>query len=432
LTEDSGPAAKGRPYPFFFTWSEQRSPTPLNIVSGSGAWFHTEEGADWLDLGSMVFQLNAGHGHPRIVEAVREQASALCAAAPNAVFPAKVALAERLLDMAPPGFSKVFFTLGGSDAVENALKIARLFTGRHKLLSRYRSYHGATMGALSLTGDWRRPPVEPGLPGVVRALDCYCERCPFGREPGSCARECSAHIGDLLELEGAGTVAAVVLEPVPGASGVLVPPPGYWDDVRRACDEHGTLLVADEVLTGFGRTGRWLACEHMGVVPDMITLGKALTGGYAPLGAVLVHERVASHFEAHPLYAGLTGYGHPLGCAAGLAAVQVYEEEGLVARAAELGPVLLEILCGIAERAGERIPFVRGIGLLAAMEIEASGAEWQSLGVALAARHLHVHLRPRLGMVLLAPPLCVAESDLRHGLGLLEEAIAESMPGSSK
>jgi taurine---2-oxoglutarate transaminase len=415
-------------YPFFFTWSEQRSASPLRLASGRGAWFSTEEGERWLDLGSMVFQANAGHGHPRIVEAIREQASRLCLGAPNAIFPAKIELAERLLDMAPPGFSKVFFTLGGSDAVENALKMARLATGRHKLLSRYRSYHGATMGALSLTGDWRRPPLEPGLPGVVRALDCYCDRCPFGKSVDSCSRECAAHIAEVLDLEGPRSIAAVVLEPVPGASGVLVPPPGYWADVRRACDAHGTLLIADEVLTGFGRTGRWLACEHMGVTPDMITLGKALTGGYATLGAVLVHERVACCFEESPLYAGLTGYAHPLGCAAGAAAIKVYEEEGLVAKAAELEPTFLEALRAMAGRHGSRIPFVRGLGLLAAMEIEATPEEWLALEAAVRDRRVHVHLRSRLGMVLLAPPLCIEKEDLLHGLGLLDEAIAESMP----
>ena len=272
--------------PFFFTWSKQRGATGLEIVGGEGPWFETADGARWLDFGSLVYSANLGHGHPRMIAAIKAQADRLCLAMPKSVFPEKRALANRLLELAGEGFTKVFFTLGGSEANENAIKMARLATGRFKVLSRYRSYHGATMGALSLSGDYRRPPLEPALVGAIKAMDCYCDRCPFGQSLASCHRECAAQIDEVLRIEA--NVAAVFLEPVPGANGVLVPPDDYWPRVREACDRSGALLVADEVLTGFGRCGRWLAHQRWGVTPDMITMSKGLTAGYGVLGAVVV------------------------------------------------------------------------------------------------------------------------------------------------
>ncbi len=394
----------------------------MALTGGQGAYFETadEDGARtrWLDLGSFSYQANLGHGHPRMVEALQKQAAALGLAMPDAIFPAKTALAERLLALAPEGFSRVFFTLGGAEAVENAIKIARSYTGRYKLISRYRSYHGATMGALSLSGDWRRPLLEPGLPGVVRALDCYCERCPFGKELASCGRECAHHIGQLMMLEGAESVAAVVLEPVVGANGVLVPPVEYWPLVREACDRHGALLIADEVLTGFGRTGRYFGFEHFDVVPDMICVAKGLTGGYAPLGAVLVHERVAEHFDENVLACGLTNYAHPLGCAAGLEALHIYEDEHLVERSAALGQVLLERLRQFAAddavKAAE--PMVRGLGLLAAVELSLSAPDWRELARVLREKSVYVHLYPQRGLIVFAPPLCIEEDALVGGV----------------
>ena len=409
-------------YPFFFTWSQHQRATPVAMTGGDGAYFTTADGTRWLDLGSLSYQANLGHGHRGIIDAIKRQADQLCMTTPNAVFPAKRELAERLLALAPDGFSKVFFTLGGAEAIENAIKMSRLVTGRHKLVSRYRSYHGATMGAVTLSGDWRRAPVEPGLPGVIHAMDCYCDRCPFGQSLDSCQRECARHIGQVLDLEGPRSVAAVVMEPVVGANGVLIPPPEYWPMVREACDRHGTLLVADEVLTGFGRTGRCFAVEHDGVVPDMITLAKGLTGGYAPLGAVLVHERVAAHFDDNTLACGLTNYAHPLGCAAGLAALDAYRDEDLFTRAAALESTLLDPLRQLAERA-HAVTHVRGRGLLAAIEMELSESGWATLSSELAARRLFVHLYPGRGTLILSPPLNIPAPVLEAGLASCIEAI---------
>ncbi len=413
-------------HPFFFTWSAQRSAVPQAIVGGEGAKLRTADGAEWLDFASLSYQANLGHGHRRIVEAIKRQADDLLLTTPSGIFPAKTELARRLLEKAPPGFSKVFFTLGGAEATENALKIARMVTGRHKLVSRYRSYHGASMGALSLSGDYRRPPLEPGLVGVVHVLDCYESRTPGGAsvlDGGGSADT----IARTLELEGGKSVAAVFLEPVPGANGVLVPPAGYWDEVRAACDRHGALLVADCVLNGFGRLGSYYGFEAVGTAaPDMITLSKGLTGGYAPLGAVLVHDRIARHFEEHVLYAGLTFYGHPLGVAAGLEAVRVYDDERLVDRAAALGARLGGEIAALQDRHPALVRRTRGRGLLWGLELEVDDARWSRIELELGKRHLMTHPNKRIRTLIVSPPLVIGEPDLDRGTHLLEEALVAS------
>lgn len=392
--------------PYFHTWSQQGQPAELMLAGGQGSYLHTTDGRRILDLGSLSFQASLGHGHPQMVAAIQEQAALLCMAPPNADFPVKRELSEKLLGLAPPGFSKVFFTLGGAEANENAMKIARLATGRLKFLSSYRSYHGATMGALALTGDYRRPPLEPTMGNVVHVLP-----------------DRIADLEATMEQEGPGTIAAVFMEPIPGANGVYLPSKDYWPRMRAACDKHGTLLVADEVLTGFGRTGRCFGFEHEGVVPDMITLAKALTGGYAPLGAVLVHERVAAHFDSNILYAGLTNYAHPLGCAAGLAALAICDKEGLYRRAAVLEPVVLGALRRLCKEHPFLVTAARGRGLLAAIDVEGSADFWLRLRRELSERAIAVHAYPARKLIVLAPPLNIAEAELIEGLESLRGAI---------
>ena len=415
-------------YPFFFTWTAQSGAKPFELTGGQGAWFTTGDGGRWLDLGALSYQVNAGHGQQRIVDAIKRQADQLCLSAPNAVFPAKTELANRMLAMAGPGFSKVFFTLGGAEANENAIKIARQVTGRMKLVSRYRSYHGASMGALSLTGDWRRPPLEPGIPGVVHVQDCYCDRCPFGQRVETCKRECATNIDSTMQLEGPHTVAAVFLEPVPGANGVLVPPAEYWPIVRAACDREGALLVADEVLTGFGRTGKPFGFQHWDVVPDLITVAKGLASGYATIGAVIVHERVARHFDDHVLACGLTYYAHPIACAAALETMKLYEDENMYDNAARLGPILRRELDATAARIGAR-SFVRSLGLLGALEIEAPSDAWQRLGAELGKRRLSLHVDPKRGTAIFAPPLCITEDELVTGMRSFGDAAVAAFGG---
>ncbi len=406
-------------YPFFFTWQTQGQVKPFELTGGEGAWFTTSDGGRWLDLGALAYQVNVGHGNKRIVEAIKRQADELCLSMANAVFPAKTELAQRLLKMAGPGFTKVFFTLGGAEANENALKMARLYTGRLKNIARYRSYHGASMGALSLTGDWRRSAVEPGLPGVIHVQDCYCDRCPFGQRVETCRRECATNIGDVMKLEGPRSTAAVFLEPVPGANGVLVPPPEYWPIVRRVCDEEGALLVADEVLCGFGRTGKPFGHQHWGVTPDIITVAKGLASGYATIGAVLVPERVAKYFDDHVLAAGLTYYAHPTACAAAVETMKVYEDDRLYDNAERLGPVLRRELDAIRGRIGRG--FVRSLGLLGALELD-PGPGWSKLGPELAARKLSLHVDGKRGTAIFAPPLCITEQELVTGMRAFGDA----------
>ncbi|HYU15909.1 MAG TPA: aspartate aminotransferase family protein [Candidatus Acidoferrum sp.] len=400
--------------PFFHTWCAQRGARGREVVGGEGAWFRTADGGRWLDLGSLSYHAHLGHGCPRMIAAIERQARELCLAAAWADYPAKRQLAERLLALAPPGFArgKVFFTLGGSEAIENAMKIARLATGRLKFVARYRSYHGASLGALSLSGDYRRPPLEPLLPGVLR----------LGSDDADA-------LAEILAGE-EGTVAAVVLEPIPGANGVHIPPPGFFAGVRAACDRHGALLVCDEVLTGLGRTGRALAVEHEGIEPDLITLAKGLTAGYAPLGAVLASERVARHFDDEVLWAGLTNYAHPLGCAAGREALAIYREERLFERAAALEPALLRPLAALADRFPVQLGSPRGRGLLAAIDAALDPAAWNRLAVELERRRLHVHTSPRRGTIILAPPLVIGEDELARGLDELAAATAAAIGGA--
>jgi taurine--2-oxoglutarate transaminase len=414
----------------FYTWTAQRDAAPLEIVRGVGARFETADGASWLDLASTTWNANLGHGHPRMVAAIERAARQGFVASPTAVFPDKVRTGELLAQVTPPGLEKSFLCLSGSEANENAIKMARLLTGRHKIVARSRSYHGATLAMLSLSGDPRREPFEPGLPGVVRMGDPYCYRCAWGKTVATCDLECASDLEAALLREGPDQVAAVILEGIVGANGVFVPKPGYWRRVRALCDRYGVLLIADEVLSGFGRTGRWFAVDHDGVSPDMMTLAKGITGGYAPGGAVVVNDRVARHFDDHVLYCGLTTYAHPLTCAAMVAAIETYRDERLVERAATLGERLGGQLAVFAQ-ARPYIGEVRGLGLLWAFELVQPGTQqpmpaeaMKRLAQAVRARHLHMMKRDNL--LYLAPPLVVTDAEIGEGLARLAAAMDEA------
>jgi taurine--2-oxoglutarate transaminase len=440
VTGESSPASVPAPAPslaerqrerVFYTWSAQKSALPLEIVSGAGARFQTADGARWFDLGSMTWNANLGHAHPRMQKALAEAAARGLLSYPTSVFPDKLRAGELLCAVAPPGLTKSFLCLSGAEANENAVKMARLFTGRKKIVARTRSYHGATLAMLSLSGDPRREVFEPGLPGVVRMADPYCFRCPFGKEPSSCAHECAEDLETALLREGPDSVAAVILEGIVGANGVFVPPPGYWKKIRAICDRHGVLLIADEVLSGFGRTGRWFAVDHDGVTPDLLTVAKGVTGGYAPGGAVLVTGPIARHFDDQVLWCGLTSYAHPLVCAAMVAAIETYRDERLIERAAELGDWLRPRLAELARRR-DYIGEVRGLGLLWAFELCGPGgreplpaAAMARLGARLRARHLHMHKRDNL--LYLAPPLVISHAELEEALSEVGAALDEAL-----
>jgi taurine--2-oxoglutarate transaminase len=415
----------------FYTWSAQAAALPLEIVDGAGACFVTADGARWWDLGSMVWNAGLGHGHPRMRKAVADAALRGMLVTPNAAFLAKLRAADLLAEVTPSGLEKTFFCLSGAEANENAVKIARLVTGRQKIVARTRSYHGATLAMLSLSGDPRRDPFEPGMPGVVRMGDPYCFRCPFGKEPTTCSHECAQDLETVLLREGPDTVAAVILEGIVGANGVFTPPAGYWKKIRAICDRHGVLLIADEVLSGFGRTGRWFAVDHDDVMPDMMTMAKGITGGYVPGGAVIVTERIARHFDQNVLVCGLTSYAHPLVCEAIVAAIESYRDEGLVDRAAAAG-ARLRTTFGDFGRRRPYIGEIRGLGLLWAFELCVPGSHdplpsGTMAKVAASLRRHHLHMHKRDNLVYFAPPLVITDAELDEAVAAVGTAFDEAV-----
>lgn len=412
----------------FFSWSVQSTIDPILVVRGEGIYYWDAKGKRYMDFSSQLMNLNLGYQHPRVVAAIQEQAARLCVTHPNAAHEPKAMLGKRIAEVSPGNLKKVFFTLGGAEANENAIKFARLYTGRSKILSRYVSYHGATYGAITLSGDYRRPPVEPGIPGVVHTFDPYCYRCVFGYTPETCHRECITHIEQMILYEGPETVAALIMEGVTGSNGILVPPDDYWPRLREITRKYGILLIDDEVMSGFGRTGEWFAVDHWKVTPDIITVAKGLTSGYLPLGAVVVSEPIAQHFDDKMLYMGLTYYGHPMSCAAGLAAVQVYQDENLIENARQMGAVLAGSLARLKDE-HEVVGDVRSIGLFSAIELVQDRATKEPLGTAamngIKARLLADGLTTFVNknMVFVCPPLIITRDQLLSGMEIVERAI---------
>src|ERR1700704_3259507 len=323
-----------------FEWSAQSKVDPIPVARAKGIYFWTPEGKRFIDFNSQLMSVNIGHGDERVIQAITEQAQTLAYANPFMATEPRARLGAKLAEITPGDIDTFFFTNGGAEANENAIKIARFFTGRHKIIARYRSYHGATAGAISLTGDPRRWAAEPGIPGVVRVLDPY-----HGIERGWESAESSlAMIEEVIQLEGAQTIAAFILEPVVGTNGILVPPDGYMQGVRALCDKYGILMIADEVMAGFGRTGEWFAVDHWKVVPDMISMAKGLTSAYVQLGAVGMRRQIADHFEKNVFWGGLTYNSHPLACSAALATIAVYEEDHLIENARSMGTVMRGLL----------------------------------------------------------------------------------------
>lgn len=428
--------AKDRRY-VFHPWCTQSALRPLAITGGFGSRIWDADGHKYLDLASELAHVNLGFQDPRVIAAVVEQANQLFVISPLQANAPAADLGELLAEVTPGDLAKTLFTLGGSESNEMAAQIARAYTGRHKIITRYRSYHGASYGALSLSGDPRRHYAEPGLPGIVRALDCYCYRCPFGQTYPGCHLACAEHVDQLINLEGPENVAAVLVEPVVGTNGVLVPPDGYWQRLRQICDRYDVLLIADEVITGFGRTGRWFGVDHWGVVPDIMTLAKGITSGYVPLGAVVMGSKVAAYFDDHYFHAGFTYTGHPLACAAGVAAIGAYREDRLVVRAAATGRLLLAAL----ERLQERHPSVgevRGLGMMASLELVKNRdtreplVRWNApvsemgpmndVKQRLVDRGVLAYLR--WNQIMLFPPLCLTEDELAEGCAALDEALS--------
>lgn len=420
----------------FFSWAVQSEVNPIPIERAEGVYFWDANGKQYIDFSAQLMNVNIGHHHPKVINAIKDQADRLCYAHPGLATEPRGRLGELLAEVTPGNLRKTFFCLGGAEANENAIKMARMYTGRRKILAHYISYHGATHGAIALTGDNRRWSVEPTMPGVVHVLNPYCYRCPFGWTRDTCHRECIDHIEEVIQYEGPDEIAAIFFEGVVGSNGVIVPPDDYWPRMREIGDKYGILLISDEVMSGFGRTGKWFAVDNWDVAPDIITMAKGITSGYVPLGAVVVSERIAKHFEDNKLWCGLTYSAHPLSCAAGVATVKVYEEDGLIDNAAEVGTHLgarLEELKSNHPSVGD----VRYIGLFSAIEVvkdkstkapiatrNAKGAELATMnevGRYLRENGLFTFIKANL--IFIVPPLCITKSQVDEGLEIIDQAL---------
>ena len=428
----------------FFSWSVQSEVNPIPIDHAEGVYFWDANGKRYIDFSAQLMNVNIGHQHPKVINAIKDQADKLSYAHPGTATEPRGRLGELLAEVTPKNLQKSFFCLGGAEANENAIKMARLYTGRRKILAHYISYHGATHGAIALTGDNRRWSVEPTMPGVVHVLNPYCYRCPFGWTRDTCHRECIDHIEEVIQYEGPEEIAAIFLEGVVGSNGIIVPPDEYWPRMREICDKHDILLISDEVMSGFGRTGKWFAVDNWDVAPDIITMAKGITSGYVPLGAVIVSDRIAQHFEDNKLWCGLTYSAHPLSCAAGVAVVKVYEQDGLIENAAEVGKHLgvgLETLKSSHPSVGD----VRYIGLFSVIEIvkdkstkepmatrNAKGAELKimsEIGAYLREHGLFTFIKANL--IFIVPPLCITQDQIDEGLQIIDNALSISDQATS-
>jgi taurine---2-oxoglutarate transaminase len=413
----------------FFSWSIQGQLDPIAIDHAEGVYLYTPEGRRILDFNSQLMSVNIGHGDRRVIDAITAQATKLQYVQPAFVTESRARLGARLAELLPGDLDKVFFTLGGAEAIENAIKLARHYTGRTKILSRYRSYHGATLGAMTLTGDPRRWANEPGLVGVVRYPDTH----RWGEPEPRPAAESLQGLEDVIRYEGPQTIAAVFLETIVGTNGILIPPDGYVQGVREICDRYDILMVADEVMAGFGRTGKMFAIEHWDTVPDLMTMAKGLTSSYLPLGAVAMRRKIAEAFETKMFYGGLTYSSHAVSCAAALATLQVYEEDGLVEQSARLGPVMRRHHEDLYDR-HPSVGAMRNLGLFGILDLVRSREPWTPMtsfnGTSDEMKAVGTYLREHGLYTMIAnnsihtnPPLCITEEQLAEGFAIIDAAL---------
>jgi len=413
----------------FFSWSAQSKINPIVIDRAEGIHFWDPDGKRYIDFNSQLMSINIGHGDKRVADAIAEQAHKLAFAAPQFATEVRGRLGQLLAEITPGDLNRFFFTLGGAEANENALRMARMYTGRQKVMAYHRSYHGATAGAISVTGDPRRWANEPGIPGIIRVLDPW----RWARSEAEPVEEHLAYIEEVMQYEGPHTIAAFIMETVTGTNGILIPPDGYLQGIRELCTRYGIVMIADEVMAGFGRTGRWFAVDHWNVVPDLLTMAKGLTSSYMPLGAVAMSPRIAEHFNERVYFGGLTYSSHPISCAAAIAAVNVLRDDDLVGNAARLDPVMKELLAGLQAR-HPSVGTVRSIGLFGIFELVRSretmepmapfngtSPEMQALDARLRADGLYTMFH--WNQAFTNPPLCITEDQLREGFAIIDRAL---------
>ena len=425
----------------FHPWTIQGPRTVPTFVGGEGSYLVDGSGRRYLDLGSQLVFTNLGHQHPRLVAAIKDQADRLCTLAPGYASDVRGEAARMIVEVAPEGLGRVLFTTGGTEAIEHAVRMARLHTGRPKVLAAYRSYHGSTTTSIHLTGDPRRWASDTGAAGVAHFFGPYLYRSAFGSSTAEEERDRAlAHLEQVILLEGPATIAAVVLEPVTGSSGVSVPPAGYLRGVRELCNRHGIVLIADEVLVGFGRTGAWFAVQHDGVAPDLLVFAKGVNSGYVPLGGVLVGPAIYQTFTERPYPAGMTYSGHPLACAAAVGAISAMHEESTVEAAARLGRELLGPRLGELAGRHPSVGDVRGIGGLWTVELVRDRETKEPLVPVGATGDANAPMaaftkaclgRDVLPLVLgnrvhVAPPLNLSDADVDLAMSVLDEALTEA------
>lgn len=417
-----------------FSWSAQGAVKPIAIERASGIHFWDTDGKRYIDFNSQLMCVNIGHNHPKVVAAIKAQADKLLFSWPGSATEPRATLGKMLADICSPNINKFFFTNGGAECNEAAIKAARLYTGRHKIISRYRSYHGGTHGAMMLTGEPRRWYNEPGAPGFIKVMDPQPYRYSFGDTEEEQSRNNLRYLAEVIDYENPSNIAAMFIEPVVGTNGILPPPQGYLQGLRKLLDRHGILLVCDEVMAGFGRTGKMFSHEHYGIEPDIICLAKGLTSAALPLGAMGMSDAIAEHFDKQVFWAGLTYSGHPMGIAAAVAAVRVLQEEGLVENAANMGEVMRRHMAALKEK-HPCVAGYRATGLFGAIDFRRN-AQGEPLSQGYNVTHpvigkLLQRLRDqglftlgRWSIMFCNPPLCITEEQLGEAFGIIDGALA--------
>jgi len=420
-----------------FSWSKQKGIAPIAVKYAKGVYLYDYDDKRYIDFSSGLMNVNIGHGDQRVTDAVVKQMQEVSYITPSCVTKVRGELGKKLAEISPPGLNKTLFTVGGAEAIENAIKLARLYTGRHKIIARYRAFHGASYGAMTAGGDPRKLASDAQqIPNVIHVEDPYCYRCPWGKEITSCSRECVSHIERVIEFEGAENIAAIIMEGESGSSGCIKYPPDYLKKVRALCDKHGILLIADEVMSGFGRTGKWFAVDVHGVIPDMIASAKGITSGYLPFGALIVSDAIAKHFDDKVLWLGLTYSAHAVCCAAALEVLNIYEEDELIENASAMGKYI-EAEIGKMKLKHPSIGDFRNTGLLGCIELVKNKITKEPMApfnakpeemtimnkVAAKIKELGMYTFVRWNYIFVAPPLCITKEEIDEGLSIISEAL---------
>jgi taurine--2-oxoglutarate transaminase len=421
-----------------FSWSKQKGLAPIAVKHAKGVYLYDYDGKRYLDFSSGLMNVNIGHGDQRVTDAVVKQMQEVSYVTPACVTKVRGELGKKIAEISPGNLTKTLFTIGGAEAVENAIKMARLYTGKHKIIARYRAFHGASYGAMTAGGDPRKLVSDAQqMPNVIHVEDPYCYRCPWGKEITSCSRECVGHIERVIQFEGPENIAALLMEGESGSSGCIKYPPDYLQKVRALCDKYNILLIADEVMSGLGRTGNWFGVDTHGVVPDMIATAKGLTAGYLPFGALIVNDKIAAHFDDNVLWLGLTYSAHATCCAAALAVLNIYEEDNLIEHAGRMG----KYIEGEVEKLKIKHPSIgdfRNTGLLGCIELVKNRATKEPMApfnakpdqmvimnkVAAKLKELGMYTFVRWNYIFIAPPLCINKEEIDEGLSIISEALS--------